>query len=153
MTVSVNFSSPAPPRSSLSGFLLSAFGATPALTDTSPLAPTMWRVGVGLSSSLDRALLLSPRVTVVVSDLWGYPMNNGFVQPWANLSAWQEVVRDVARQVAATGQAQRVFFELWNEPDLAQTWSASTSGSGSGSECAAADGCWRWWWQTLRCCT
>jgi len=129
LTVTADFGAPVsyPP---LTGFLhgLDSWQGVPnsALT---PLKPVWWRIAANDMPLYQRAASLSPNVEIVVSDAYGYPMNNWLNNgpPWQN--NWQNWQNYVTAQ-AAMYKGTNVYWDIWNEPD-AVDWNVTTFWSGT----------------------
>lgn len=114
-TADADFSYPVKVKSvngMLHGF---SFGNLPTLDDQLivPLKLTYWRA-VPNGVPIARAKALGARYNLVLSDLFGYPLNgwpNG--KPWINTVGYEANVRNLAR----TYRGQVDVWEIWNEPD------------------------------------
>jgi xylan 1,4-beta-xylosidase len=80
-----------------------------------PLEAKYYRGFPPSEEALARAESLGIQYLFVVSDAWGYPP--GQEPPYADYSAWEELVRSVARQYGT-----RVVYDIWNEPDIHLFW-------------------------------
>ncbi len=111
---------PVPTQGSMNGFIHSLSATEPADDLVRPLAPRLWRSDL-IRAPLDRALALGAHYQLVLSDLWGYPANdwNGRGPPWADLAAWEEFVRQVARE----HEGEPISWDIWNEPNGPTFWS------------------------------
>jgi xylan 1,4-beta-xylosidase len=109
-----------------SGFIHSLTATVPPTPLVAPLRPRLWRSDLRRAPSA-RVVQLGARYEVVLSDLWGYPLDNwrGHGPPWRDLRAWGRFVRGVARSQRATGLAlaargRPLFWDVWNEPNTSE---------------------------------
>lgn len=108
--VTVDFGIPAP-TTSMSGLLHGIDTTKPPDNLIKPLQPKLWRVG--RLDIYDRIIASGAQFQLVVSDLWGYGANpKGW--PYQNYPAWEEFVRQLARQ----NKGKKILWDVWNEPDL-----------------------------------
>jgi hypothetical protein len=108
--VTVDFGIPAP-TTSMSGLLHGIDTTKPPDNSIKPLQPKLWRVG--RLDIYDRIIASGAEFQLVVSDLWGYGANpKGW--PYQNYPAWEEFVRQLARQ----NKGKKILWDVWNEPDL-----------------------------------
>ena len=107
---------------SMSGFLHSLEGQTPADAVIRPLRPRFWR-SVPHRAPYERVRSLGAAYQLVLSDLWGYPSAGweGRGPPWEHLDAWARTVRRAARSL----RGRPVEFDVWNEPDAENFWNGT----------------------------
>ncbi|HVT38893.1 MAG TPA: Ig-like domain-containing protein [Gemmatimonadaceae bacterium] len=111
----VDFSRPQSVKS-MSGLVL-GFNApntqTPGDQVITPLGLKYWRANP-MQVPIARAQALGARYNVILSDYWGYPVNNWpNGRPWINNTAYATMMQ----QLATTLKGQPDFWEIWNEPD------------------------------------
>jgi hypothetical protein len=61
---------------SVSGFLHAMDAALPSDNLIAPLKPKLWRAGTLATEIYPRAVNFGARFTVILSDIWGYDVNN-----------------------------------------------------------------------------
>jgi xylan 1,4-beta-xylosidase len=107
---------------SMSGFLHSLEGDTPADAAIRPLQPRFWR-SVPQRAPYERVRSLGASYQLVLSDLWGYPSAGweGRGPPWEHLDAWARTVRRAARSL----RGRPAEFDVWNEPDAENFWNGT----------------------------
>jgi xylan 1,4-beta-xylosidase len=117
---------------SMSGFLHSLFEPIPGDRITA-LQPVWWRIQPHDDFSLyNKARSYGARVQLVVSDGYGYPMNQWYDRgaPWENNGeAWENYVRSLAREY----KGKDVYWDIWNEPD-SREWNKNLFWSGTRSQ-------------------
>jgi len=109
-----------------SGFIHSLSASAPPTPLVAPLSPRLWRSDL-TRAPLARVLALGARYEVVLSDLWGYPLENwrGRGPPWRDLRRWERFVRAVARAqrviaLALAARGRALFWDVWNEPNTGE---------------------------------
>jgi xylan 1,4-beta-xylosidase len=100
-----------------SGFIHSMSATEPPNGLVAPLRPRLWRSDLRRAPP-GRVLALGARYEVVLSDLWGYPLNDwhGRGPPWRDLGRWERFVRAVAR----ANRGRPLIWDVWNEPNSPQ---------------------------------
>lgn len=116
------------PKPSMSGFLHSLDTDVPE-SILSPLKPSWWRLSPSSTWAYKKAVTLGAKVQVVLSDSYGYPLNNwgGKGAPWEN--NWQNWDNHV-RSMAKLYQGAPVYWDVWNEPDE-RDWNRKTFWNGT----------------------
>lgn len=131
VNVEVNFGIETP-RKSQTGFLHGFSAGAPADKRIEPLKPAWWRTYASTDLTLyERATALGAQVQVVVSDSYGYPLNdwNGNGPPYENWQRWEDHVRSMANAY----RGLPVFFDIWNEPDVAD-WNQTVFWNGTAEQ-------------------
>jgi xylan 1,4-beta-xylosidase len=114
----VDFAAPQA-TNSVSGILHGIDTQNPPDSMITPLKPKLWRAG--RLDTYDRVVKAGAEFQLVVSDLWGYGTNpKGW--PYQNYAAWEEFIRQLARQ----NQGKKIIWDIWNEPDWAKPFWAGT---------------------------
>lgn len=129
--IEVDFAA-ATPRKSMTGFLHGYTVGGPPDAVIEPLKPGWWRISaVGDLSLYQRAAAFGAQVQVLVSDTYGYPLNNwnGNGAPYDNWERWEAHVRAVANVY----RGQPVHFDIWNEPDVAD-WNKTLFWDGTATQ-------------------
>lgn len=114
----VDFAAPVTGVKSMSGFLHGISPTSPPDSLVLPLKPSFWRIGY--FDSYERVIAMGARVTLVLSDVWGYPTVGNTGRPWPHqdTAAWQGFVRQMARD----HKGKALLWEVWNEPDIPFFW-------------------------------
>lgn len=108
---------------SLNGFLHGMGPENPADARITPLQPGLWRA-IPTTAPFVRATSFGARYTVVLSDTYGYPIDNWGGRgkaPYEDYGAWANHVRSVAKRAK---QAE-VIWDIWNEPDDPYFWNGT----------------------------
>lgn len=116
--VVVDFSQHIAHPRSMVGFLHGMDARRPDDRWVAPLEPALWRTGRLVRELYPRAARLGARVTVVISDIWGYDADHA---PYLNYPAFEQRVRQIVR---AAGD-RPVIYDIWGEPDTATSWHGS----------------------------
>ena len=117
------------PKKNLSGFLHGLSSDNPLNSMLTPLKPAWWRVAPDDPMMYSRAASTGAQMIVVVSDAYGYPMDNwqGRGAPWENnWTNWEARVRELAQQYRNVP----VYWDIWNEPDT-RDWNSTQFWNGT----------------------
>ena len=94
------------------GFLHGIGQTAPPDNMIRPLRPALWR-GTPSSAPFERVHSYGAQYVLVLSDLWGYPVNGlPHGVPYEHPKQWIDFVR----RVATSFRGQDVVFDVWNEP-------------------------------------
>lgn len=112
----VQFDTPAPNPRSLVG-LLHGFNYLnephPPTNLVLPLRPSMWRA-TPIVVPIAFAHSVGARYQLILSDYWGYPINNlPNGRPYERVAEYEAMMRQIARDL----RGQVDIWEIWNEPD------------------------------------
>ncbi|OCR02566.1 beta-xylosidase [Oscillatoriales cyanobacterium USR001] len=117
--VIVDFAAPQTNTNSVSGILHGIDPKNPPDSKIEPLQPKLWRAG--RVDTYDRVVKAGAEFQLIVSDLWGYGTNpKGW--PYQNYPAWEDFVRQLARQ----NKGKKILWDIWNEPDWSNPFWAGT---------------------------